>query len=298
MRADYFNLVRAIGDGEPAKGVDGRNLYERLTADGGDAILRLKRISDSGLADAIVKPLRLAGDSDEVAQEALVTAVRRDISDQPSDLPLMQAALRATWREHRATGIGLLEAYHAVGGVLGALAREAETARARLPPEDQARLASVFVRLVQLGDASGATRRTAALDEFDAARRALLQRLGRDDLGRLVVVGETTVEIANDALITQWPWLQRTLNESARDVQSLGRFMDRARAWREAAEAERVDYLATGAERLLFSDLAQRRPDWLSEDEARFVEASDKAYEGEQHARNERQARKLPASPR
>ena len=42
-------------------------------------------------------------------------------------------------------------------------------------------------------------------------RRDLLQRLGRDDYGRLVVVGETSAEIAHEALITQWPWLARPI---------------------------------------------------------------------------------------
>ena len=64
------------------------------------------------------------------------------------------------------------------------------------------------MRLVRLGDTGGATRRTAALDEFDGARRALLQRLGEDEYGRLVAVGATSAEIAHEALITQWPWLQ------------------------------------------------------------------------------------------
>jgi WD40 repeat protein len=290
VRADYFNLVSAVLDagGQATRGADGRTLHERLTANGGEAILRLKRISDKGLADAIVKPLRRAGDTDEAAQDAIVSAVRRDISDQPSDLPLMQVALRAAWRQHRATGIGLLEAYQAVGGVLGALANEAEAARGRLPEEDQARLESAFVRLVQLGDTGGATRRTAALSEFDGPRQALLRRLAEDTFGRLVVVGETNAEIAHEALITQWPWLQRTLKADARDVRILVRFMDKAREWRSAPDGERVGYLSTGAERLLFSDLAKRRPDWLSPDEAQFVAASDKAHDDEQRARSRR----------
>ena len=142
VRADYFNLVSAIADGagEPVKGADGKTLSERLTENGRAAILSLKRISEAGLRDAIRKPLRLAGDTNEAAQDALVKAVRRDISDQPSDLPLMQVALRAAWREHRAAGIRLVEAYESVGGVLGALANEAEAARGRLEPDDQARL--------------------------------------------------------------------------------------------------------------------------------------------------------------
>src|SRR5262249_11287969 len=205
-------------------------------ANGGDAILRLKRISDEGLGEAVREPLRRAGESDEAPLQALVSAVKRDISDQPSDLPLFQVALRAAWQEHKATGRPMLECYQSVGGARSALANEAERVLKKLSPEDQARLESIFVRLVRLGDTGGATRRTCLLDEFDEAHRSLLQRLGGDACGRLVAVGEKTAEIAHEALIAQWPWLQSRLRESANDVRLLDRLTTRAREWSKALE--------------------------------------------------------------
>ena len=97
VRADYFNLLSDIRDasGQAIRGADGQTLFGRLNANGGDAILRLKRISDEGVADAVCKPLRLAGETNEASLDALLRAVKRDISDQPSDLPLLQVALRA-----------------------------------------------------------------------------------------------------------------------------------------------------------------------------------------------------------
>ncbi len=282
VRADYFNLVSDIKDaaGEAIRGADGKTLSERLNAEGGDAILRLKRVSEEGMRDAVCKPLRLAGVSDD--QSALVRAVQRDISDQPSDLPLLQVALKAAWREHKATKFGLLEAYHSVGGVLGALAQEAEKVRAKLSADDQARLESIFVRLVRLGDTGGATRRTALLNEFDDARRDLLQRLGDDAHGRLVVVGESSAEIAHEALITQWPWLLRMLRkDDARDVRRLDRLMMRSREWSDAPEDGKNAYLAAGAEREGFDELARQRPDWLSNVDRAFVEASNESHRAE-----------------
>jgi WD40 repeat protein len=193
----------------------------------------------------------------------------------------MQVALRAAWREHRAAGTRLVEAYESVGGVLGALANEAEAARRRLEPDDQERLESIFVRLVRLGDTGGATRRTASLEEFDKTRRALLQRLGRDEFGRLVVVGETSAEIAHEALITQWPWLQGRLRDVALDVRRLDRLMEKAQEWREAPAERKDAYLAAGAERESFDELARQRADWLSPLDRAFVEASNRAHESE-----------------
>ena len=142
IRADYFNLLSDIrgASGNAVADLGGRTLFDRLTVGGGDAILRLKRISEAGLKDAVCKPLLLAGETNEAAQNALPNAVQRDISDQPSDLPLMQVALRVAWREHKSRRIGLLEAYESVGGVLGALAKEAERIRNQLSPDDQTRL--------------------------------------------------------------------------------------------------------------------------------------------------------------
>jgi hypothetical protein len=172
-------------------------------------------------------------------------------------------------------------------GVRRALANEAEKVRDRLSVEDQARLESVFVRLVRLGDTGGATRRTASLDEFDKARRELVQQLGRDDYGRLVAVSEKSAEIAHEALITQWPWLQSRLKTDARDVRRLERLMDRSREWRNAPEEEKLSYFAFGADRELFGELAYQRPDWVSEDDRDFIEKSMdwKAIEQRREAR-------------
>ena len=53
VRADYFNLVSDVKDAtdEAIRGVDGKTLFDRLNAEGGDAILRLKRVTEKGLRD-------------------------------------------------------------------------------------------------------------------------------------------------------------------------------------------------------------------------------------------------------
>ena len=254
-------------------------MFERLTPVNKDPILRLKAMSPEGLRDAVCKPLQLAGEVDDKANQALLEAVKSDLSNQSSDLPLLQVALRAAWQKHGATGRPMLECYHLVGRVSGALAKEADKAHDRLPPDDQARRESIFVRLVRLGDTGGATRRPASLDDFDPPRRALLQKLGEDDYGRLVSVGATHAELAHDALITQWPWLQGMLKTNTADVRRLARLMERAKEWSAAPDERKAGYLATGAEREAVGELARRRPDWLSQVDRDFVEESNRAFE-------------------
>jgi hypothetical protein len=282
VRADYFDLLSDVKDstGEAIRSADGRTLLERLNAEGGDTILRLKRVLDDGLSDIICKPLRLAGVSDD--QSALVKAVQSDISDQPSDLPLLQVALKVAWQERKTTNRSMLEAYQSVGGVRRALANEAEKAREKLSAEDQSRLESIFVRLVRVrlvrrGYRAEATKRTAALDEFDDPRRDLLQRLGNAEHGRLVVVGQTSAEIAHEALITQWPWLRQVLTVDPLGMDRLDWLISKSREWGEAPTERKSDYLSTGAEREGFDKLAKEHPDWLSNNEREFIAGSNEA---------------------
>ena len=130
------------------------------------------------------------------------------------------------------------------------------------------------MRLVRLWDKRGATRRAAALDEFDESNSTLLQKLGKDEFGWLVAVGEHSAELSHEALITQWPWLAERLNSGATDIRVLGRLMERANDWQRAPDDKKEDFLSTGAELDSFDELTGRHPDWLSATERRFVSAS------------------------
>ena len=279
VRVDYFNLCRPFEE-----------LYGALQ--GADNVLRLKRISDAGLEQAVRAPLRMAGHVDAKEQDALATQTRRDLGDRPGDLALAQMALWTVWRNRGAHGGSLLEAYVDVGGVSGALAQEAERVReTKLNDAEREVLPALLVRLVRLGETGGVLRRVAEVGEFDPKRLALAQKLASDDYGRLLMVGESSpggeakLEVCHEALITQWPWLQNTLNAAAADLRALERLMDRAGRWRGAAEALRTKHLATGAERELFGELRQKRDEWLSAAERDFVAASDAAFLREEKAK-------------
>jgi hypothetical protein len=285
VRVDYFNLCRPFAA-----------LYDTLHGD--QCVLRLKRISDAGLEQAVRKPLNMAGFADLAEQRALATEIRRDLGDRPGDLALAQMALWTVWRNRRAHEGSLLKAYVDVGRVSGALAQEAERIRTqKLDAAEQALLPGLFVRLVRLGETGGVLRRLAGKDEFDGLRRALAEKLATDEYGRLLLVGEAQeaenarVEVCHEALITQWPWLQNTLNAAAADLRTLDRLMDRAASWHAAPEAERDKHLATGAERELFAELRGRRDDWLSAVERAFVAASEAAFARDEQARRDKDRR-------
>ena len=61
VRADHFNLCRPFS-----------KLFEHLTRNGNEAVLRLRRITDQGIIEAVRNPLRLAGHTDVSEQDALI----------------------------------------------------------------------------------------------------------------------------------------------------------------------------------------------------------------------------------
>jgi hypothetical protein len=80
---------------------------------------------------------------------------------------------------------------------------------------------------------------------------------------------------------TQWPWLQSRLRDDRNDVQKLDRLMMKSRDWSKALANRKADYLAAGAEREPFDELARQRPDWLSGVDRDFIDESNRAYETE-----------------
>jgi hypothetical protein len=190
------------------------------------------------------RPLALVGHNDEAERDALLAAIRQDVSDRPGDLVLAQMALYETWRESGGGRENLVEAYSRVGGVAGALAHRAEEVRTeKLSEEEAGLLEAVLVRLVNLGETGGATRRAARREEFDPAQLKLAEKLTKEEGGRLLLAGGGTFEICHEQLITQWPWWQNALSAAAADVRGLARLMVRATEWSGGAKTRR--YLAT-----------------------------------------------------
>jgi hypothetical protein len=271
LRADYFNLDESL-----------QQLRSRLWADGQDAVLRLKRMSDQALAETAREPLALVGFKDHAAVEALIQAIQRDVSDREGDLALVQMAFHSVWRRHKTLSKDLLQAYAEVQGVSGALAHEAEKVRDKLNEAQKALLFPILARLIRRWELGSATRRTAQRDEFDAEKQRLIAHLSSEEGGRLLLAGDSSVEIAHEALISGWPWLRTEGMKFGLDFDELSRLMDKAKAWAKESLDNCPKYLATGAELEAFTALAERRRDWLSNNECEFVDASNKAREAEE----------------
>lgn len=186
------------------------------------------------LREIIVRPAALAG---QTVEPDLLATVLADAAAEPGALPLVSHVLQETWRNRSGPTL-TLSAYHASGGVRGAIAQTAERSYDSLSPYQRQVIRKIFLRLTALGEGTEDTRRPIARAELDGIAEPEVITEVLDDLAeaRLIVLGEDSVEVAHEALIRAWPrlhgWLtddraglvlHRRLTEAAQTWQSLGR---------------------------------------------------------------------------
>ncbi|WP_169747867.1 trypsin-like peptidase domain-containing protein [Pseudonocardia acaciae] len=187
------------------------------------------------LRDTVVGPARRApGLSFE---PGLVDRILDDAGTEPGQLPLVESLLTQLW-ERRSGGYLTLAAYHAAGGVAGALAARAEHLLAQFrDPAEQYWLRRLLTQLTQPDRDGRFVRRPVPMTEIPPEARHLVPRLAA---GRLVVTqhhgnGGETVELAHQALVEHWPRLRAWLAED-RDFLAWRAQLDQQRErWERAA---------------------------------------------------------------
>ncbi len=163
----------------------------------------------------------------------------------PQSLPLLEFALDELYKRRTPQGMLTHAAYRELGGVEGALAQRAEGVFQALPPEVRAALPRVLRALVNVSGTEPVARRQAALDRVaatlparalvDAFVNARLFTAGADDDGTAVV------QVAHEALLRNWPRVQRWLEEDRELLRVHGRVASAMSRWEQ--EGRRPDLL-------------------------------------------------------
>jgi hypothetical protein len=211
-------------------------------------------------------------------ESALTDALVADLVDEPGALPLLSTALVELWQA-RSDGWMRTEAYERTGGVRGAVARLAEESFGRLEGAQREAARAILLRLVQ-GDGDALARRRVPAAEFepdrDPTRAALLARFTED---RLLTTSDGAVEVAHEALLTEWPRLREWLAEDAQGRQLRLHLTEASKQWersgREAGELYRGARLSATLD---WSTLHGRE---LNDLEREFVAASRDASQRE-----------------
>jgi WD40 repeat protein/class 3 adenylate cyclase/tRNA A-37 threonylcarbamoyl transferase component Bud32 len=264
LRADFYGACAAYPD--------------LATAVAAHQVL-LGPMTEDGLRRAITEPARLAGLR---LEPGLVDVLVNEVGGEPGALPLLSHALRATW-EVRDGRTLTLDAYRSTGGVRGAIGETADKAVDSLDEADQVLARQLFLRLVDVGDGTGDTRRRARLEELTPARGGEGRLTGVVDTlaaYRLVTVDAGAVEVAHEALIREWPRLRDWLDEDREGLRIQRHVTTAAASWdalgRDPAELYRGPRLAAAL-------------DWLSRDAQ--VSELEKAFLDASQAEQDRAAR-------
>ncbi|HRQ40455.1 MAG TPA: protein kinase [Chloroflexota bacterium] len=284
LRADYYD----------------RPLYYPLF---GDLVRRYMEtvlpLSAQELEQAIVLPAEQAG---VTCEAGLAATIIDDVLYQPGGLPLLQYALTELF-EQRQDRTLTRQAYQAIGGVAGALARRAEEMFREQDEAGQAAIRQMFLRLVAIDEGKAGlpdTRRrvqradlnaiTSDEDLVDdiinsyAAHRLLT--LDNDPASR-----RPTVELAHEALLREWERLRSWLEESRDDLYQHQRLQLLTQEWLD--ENRDAGLLLTHTRLDQFAAWAAHTNLALTQDERAYLDASLAARQDQFAAEEARRQREL-----
>lgn len=258
-------------------------------------------LSAEELERAIVNPAQQVGIT---FQPGLVATIIEDVNYGSGTLPLLQFALTELF-EQREGRLLTGEAYTAIGGATGALAKRAEELYQEQAEEGREAIHQMFLRLVTVARAaaSGAD----GLAQPETRRRVLRSELlsatsEPDQLDEIIdtyadyrllsldhhpATRQPTVEVAHEAILGEWERLRVWLEESQADL-SLHRQLGWATAsWIDAGGDE--SFLLRGTRLAHFETWVGDTQLVLTKEEQAYLDASIARREDREAAERERQ---------
>jgi WD40 repeat protein/DNA-binding SARP family transcriptional activator len=276
MRADYFD--RPLGYPGFADAVHGRTIA-------------LGAMTTDQLADAIQLPATSVGVQ---VEPALIERIAADAVSQPGALPLVQHTMAELF-EQRDTNIITLDAFEQTGGLAGSVGRRAEAIYQGLDQRCRDTARRVFLRLVNVSDDHDDTRRRVRRTELERSGitaddlDTVLTEYGRHRLltfDRDPTTRTPTVELAHEALLTEWQRYRRWIDDARDDLLTERRVESAARDWVGAGSD--ASFLYTGGRLELTESWAATSGIQLSDDERTFLAASRTKVERDRAARTKR----------
>jgi DNA-binding SARP family transcriptional activator/dipeptidyl aminopeptidase/acylaminoacyl peptidase len=175
-------------------------------------------------------------------EDRLVDRLVQDAAGEPGALPLLQYVLAEGFATRDVDQLSL-ESYETSGGLKGAIGRRTEELYLALGWGQRDAARDVFLRLVTVDESDEDTRRRVPLTElsrlgFDEGDlQAVLTTFGRARLltfDRDPVTRDPTVEVAHEALITDWERLRGWIDAVRDDLLVRRRITSSVREWEEA----------------------------------------------------------------
>ncbi|QUQ68273.1 NACHT and WD repeat domain-containing protein [Kutzneria sp. CA-103260] len=201
-------------------------------------------------------------------------------------LPLLSHTLDKAWR-HRTGEHVTISDYEWTGGIEGAVADSAQRAYDRLTPDQQSAARQLFTRLTTISSEGVDTADRASRSELiegksDVEARDMVAVLESFAAERLLTLGDDTVEISHEVLLTAWPLLRDWLVDTHGDRIVHTRLRATATEWKR--DGRDRSYLYTGNLLEAANEAAARiaadpaRHALFSQTEQEFLHASQRIH--------------------
>jgi hypothetical protein len=257
VRADFYDpLIRDLGSILPAQQVT------------------LTGMSHTELKRTITEPARMVGLSFDLP--SLVEQILEDVGSDEGTLPLLQYALKESWRRNNTI---TADSYTRSGGVRQAISRTAERTFEALSADDQQAARQLFLRLVTPGEGQEDTRARVAMPDEPTLRKIVDRFAGSRT--RLLVTGSDrssrpTVEVAHEALIRTWPRLRKWVDANREKLRARAAIVQAKAVWEE--HSRREDLLLPAGFQLERARILAADPGDITIDDIRaFVDESEAA---------------------
>jgi len=248
----------------------------------------------TNLRRALVQPATRCGYRFE--DDALIEAMLAEVEGERGALPLLAFAAAQLWeRRDRDSGLLTRNAYEAIGGVGGALARHAEATIDRIGSERVPLVRELFRNLVTAEGTRAVREWDDLLSVFaDSQRESAADVLRELVDARLLTTYEIhddereparRVEIIHESLLANWPRLVRWQTQDADAAQLRDQLRQAARTWDGQGRSD--DLLWTGTAYRQFAVWQESYPGGLSATEQAFADAMAR------HAARRRRRRRL-----
>ena len=283
LRSDFLGRLQAAG----ADGLSAR--FEEVS---------LGPLPMAQIPEIIQGPARVAGLE---LEDAFVQAATADAATEDA-LPLLAFALRELWDRFGRDGRLTLASYQALGDsradlspLENAVSTRADAVLAAMEPgpEERSALRQAFVPAMVRLEQGDYVRRPALWEALPRLAWPLLEQLVN---ARLLITrqqeDQRLLEVAHEALLRKWPLLRGWLDEDREFLIGSQQLELDLQDWQRAPEAQRSGALLNGLKLQRAKAWLAERPQQLSPELQRFIQASADRADAQQR-RSRRQRRLL-----
>ncbi|MFN7216626.1 NACHT and WD repeat domain-containing protein [Microcystis sp.] len=225
MRADFLDKLSPY----PSLGKI-HDQYSKMLTDMDESELRL----------AIAEPAARNG---VIFEKGLINQIIADFYEQAGSLPLLQYTLDLLWeKNHIQNRILNNKIYQEIGGVTGALEKQADKIYSQFNEQQRKAAEEIFLELISLEGEKAVSRRAdkSSFEQEEMQREVLYQLIDNRLLVSKGEDGKATVEVAHEELLRCWQVLQDLIREKEEIIVLRSRLYADAKQWDDLQKQDAV----------------------------------------------------------